>query len=320
VDTVVFDKTGTLTAGVPRVVALEVAPGLEGNDVLQLMASVEHASEHPLAGAIVEHARAAGLSPEPVDEFHAVVGDGVQGNVRGRSVLVGRAGFLSSAGVDTAPLASRVEEWTALARTVVWVAVDGALAGVAAVADPVKSTSADAVRRLRAMGIDVILLTGDGQATANAVAAQVGIARAIAGVRPEGKIATVEALQAAGHVVAMVGDGINDAPALARADVGIALGTGTDIAIEASDIALMRGDPVTVSEVLGLARQTLRITRQNLFWAFIYNVIGIPVAAGALFPVFRLLLSPILASAAMAFSSFSVVSNSLRLRTWSPRA
>lgn len=319
VDTVVFDKTGTLTQGAPTVVALEAAPGLDPNEVLQLMASVEQASEHPLAAAVVTEAGARGLALNPVDAFAAVVGDGVRGVVRGREVRIGHAGFLRSAGIDLSVLESTSASWSAQARTVAWVAVDGVVAGVVAIADPVKATSAEAVQRLQALGIEVILLTGDVQATADAVAAQVGIARAIAGVRPEGKVAAVEGLQAAGHVVAMVGDGINDAPALARAHIGIALGTGTDIAIEASDIALMRGDPATVAQVLGLARQTMRVTRQNLFWAFVYNVIGIPVAAGALYPAFRLLLSPILASAAMAFSSFSVVSNSLRLRTWSPR-
>ena len=204
------------------------------------------------------------------------------------------------------------------ARTPIYVEVDGRLAGVVAVADPIRSTSRDAIRRLAAMGLDVVMLTGDNQRTAEAVAHDAGVARVVAGVLPEGKVAEVRRLQPAGRVVAMVGDGVNDAPALAQADVGIAVGTGTDVAVEAADVALMRGDLLGVADAIQLSRRTMRTTRQNLFWAFVYNVVGIPVAAGALYPAFGLLLSPILASAAMAFSSVSVVTNSLRLRRFRP--
>jgi Cu+-exporting ATPase len=318
VTTVVFDKTGTLTQGAPRVVDLvSVEPGAEG-DVLALAAAVERSSEHPLGEAFVSAAAERGLPLPAVSSFESLTGRGVVGLVDGREVAVGSASFMAERGAPPV-LARTAEAWMAEARTPVFVMVDGAIRGAAAVADPVKAESAGAVQALRAMGLEVLLLTGDVRQTADAVARQVGIDRALAGVRPDGKVDAVRALQAAGKVVAMVGDGINDAPALAQADVGIALGTGTDIAIEASDIALMRGDPRVVAQALGLARQTLRITRQNLFWAFVYNVIGIPVAAGALYPAFRLLLSPVLASAAMAFSSVSVVSNSLRLRRYTPR-
>ena len=318
VTTVVFDKTGTLTQGAPRLVELAVVePGTE-DDVLALAASVEGSSEHPLAEAFADAARERGLRLPPVTGFASVTGRGVVGVVEGREVAVGNEAFVRERGASPA-LASTAGDWMAAARTPVFVMVGGEVRGAMAIADPVKPESAAAVGALRAMGLEVVLLTGDVQQTADAVARQVGIRRAIAGVAPGGKVDAVAALQAAGAVVAMVGDGINDAPALARADVGIALGTGTDIAIEASDIALMRGDPRVVAQALGLARQTLRVTRQNLFWAFVYNVIGIPVAAGALYPAFRLLLSPVLASAAMAFSSVSVVSNSLRLRRYTPR-
>ncbi len=319
VRTVVFDKTGTLTEGRPQLADLAAHTGWDADALLRLAASAEHASEHPLAEAFTEAAAARGLSLGQVTAFSAEVGYGVRGAVESHLVIAGNEAWMSKNGVSVTPMAGVTAGWSP-ERTMVFIAVDGALAGVAAIADPVKASSRAAVAELEAQGIEVVLLTGDVQATADAVAARVGIRRVIAGVRPDGKVDAIKSLQRDGRVVAMVGDGINDAPALAQADVGIALGTGTDIAIEASDIALMRGDPRTVAQVLALARQTLRVTKQNLFWAFIYNVIGIPVAAGALYPAFRLLLSPILASAAMAFSSVSVVSSSLRLRAWSPRS
>jgi Cu+-exporting ATPase len=218
--------------------------------------------------------------------------------------------------IEVAPLRARVDGWSAAGRTPVYVAVNGALVGALAIADPIKATTAAAVAALRRLGLDVVMLTGDTQRTADAIAREAGIGRVVADVRPDGKVEEIRRLQRAGRIVAMVGDGINDAPSLAQADVGIAIGTGTDIAIEASDITLMRGDPMSVVDALALVRSSLRIMKQNLFWAFVYNSIGIPVAAGALFPMLHLLLSPILASAAMAMSSVSVVSNSLRLRGW----
>jgi Cu+-exporting ATPase len=236
------------------------------------------------------------------------------GIVEGSFLAVGNTRLMAEYTVDPKPLAADAERLAAEGRTPVYVAADGKLAGLLAVADPLKATSREAVERLRGMGLEIVLLTGDNQRTAEAIARQVGIARVVAEVLPEGKVAEVKRLQEQGHVVAMVGDGINDAPALAQADLGLAIGTGTDIAVEASDVTLMRGDPRSIATAVALSRRTMRTMKQNLFWAFIYNVIGIPIAAGALYPVFGLLLSPILASAAMAFSSVSVVTNSLRLR------
>jgi Cu+-exporting ATPase len=234
--------------------------------------------------------------------------------VGGTSVAVGNAPLMAEWAVEVAPLRAEADRLAGEGKTPVYVALDGALAAVIAVADPIKPTSRDAVARLRAMGLDVVLLTGDNRRTAEAVARAAGVDRVVADVLPDGKVAEITRLQQGGRVVAMVGDGINDAPALAQADVGIAVGTGTDVAVDAADVALMRGDLAGVSHAIGLSRRTMRTMRQNLFWAFAYNVVGIPVAAGVLYPAFGLLLSPILASAAMAFSSVSVVSNSLRLR------
>ena len=311
VDTVVFDKTGTLTRGAPQVVATEVREGIDPAALRRQAAAVEALSEHPLAAAVV---RAAEGQVPAVLGFASVTGEGVSGEVDGRRVLVGNMALLERESVTGAMTDAVAQAWTSRAWTPVHVAVDGRWAGALALADAPKEESAAAVAVLRQAGLDVVLLSGDVQATADAVARALDIPRAIGGVRPEGKVHHIRDMQAAGRVVAMVGDGINDGPALAQADIGIALGTGADVAVEAADVALMRGDPRTVASTLALARQTLRITRQNLFWAFIYNVIGIPVAAGVLYPAFGLLLSPILASAAMAFSSVSVVSNSLRLR------
>lgn len=313
---VVLDKTGTVTEGRPTVTDFVPAPGSgrPAEEVLRLVASLEGSSEHPLADAIVRHARDRGLALAPVDGFQSVTGRGATGLVDGAALAVGNEALMADYAVPVALLQGEAERLAAEGKTPVYVAIDGALAGLLAVADPIKPTSPQAVARLKRMGLQVVLLTGDNRRTAEAIARQAGIDRVVAGVLPEGKVEEVRRLQQEGAVVAMVGDGINDAPALAQADVGIAIGSGTDIAIEASDVTLMRGDLGGVADAIALSRRTMRTMKQNLFWAFIYNVVGIPVAAGALYPVFGLLLSPILASAAMAFSSVSVVTNSLRLR------
>ena len=317
ITTVVLDKTGTVTEGRPSVTDVVVAPGWTGDEdqLAALAASVEALSEHPLAGAIVALARARRLVTPQVAGFESLTGQGVSGIVGGRRVAVGNQRLMAARGVSVDALRAEIERLAGDARTTMLVAVDDVLAGIVAVADPIKADAPAAISALRARGLEIVLLTGDQPATAAAVARQVGISRVVSGVAPEAKVAEIARLQAEGHVVAMVGDGINDAPALARADVGIAVGTGTDIALEAADIALMRGELSGVGTAIALSRATMRTMRQNLFWAFAYNVVGIPVAAGVLFPAFGILLSPILASAAMAFSSVSVVTNSLRLRT-----
>ncbi|MGI9038774.1 MAG: heavy metal translocating P-type ATPase [Gemmatimonadota bacterium] len=316
VDTVVLDKTGTVTEGRPSVTDIRLAPdsSVDEPELLRLVASLERSSEHPLAEAIVRSAEERDLDLVDASGFDAPTGRGATGTVEGRAVAVGNARLMSDEGVDTGSLAAAVEELAAEGRTAMFAAIDGALAGVIAVADPLKESSRQAIERMHEMGLTVVMLTGDNRRTAEAVAREAGIDRVVAEVLPEQKVAEIKRLQEDGAVVAMVGDGINDAPALAQADVGIAIGTGTDIAIEASDITLMRGELPGVVQAIALSRRTMRTMKQNLFWAFIYNAIGIPIAAGALYPAFGLLLSPILASAAMAFSSVSVVSNSLRLR------
>ncbi len=317
VTTVVLDKTGTITEGRPTVTEVVVAPRWHGGDADALVAraaAVEALSEHPLAGAVVADAQGRGLRVGTADGFQSMTGQGVHASVGGEIVHVGSARLLETSGVSVGELSAEAGRLSALARTVMFVAVDGVLAGLIAVADPIKDGAPGAIRHLNDAGLDVVLLSGDQRATADAVARQVGITHVVAGVSPEGKVAEIARLQQEGAVVAMVGDGINDAPALARADVGIAVGTGTDIALEAADIALIGGDLDGVATAIGLSRRTLQTMRQNLFWAFAYNVVGIPVAAGVLYPAFGVLLSPIVASAAMAFSSVSVVTNSLRLR------
>jgi Cu+-exporting ATPase len=317
VTTVVFDKTGTITQGRPTVTDIVRAPNWHGDEreLLRLTAGLEALSEHPLAAAVVEHARAENAGVPAATAFEAIAGQGARARVDGHNVVVGNRRLMAADGIRSDPLEDSAVRLESEARTTMLVAVDGELAGVLAVADAVKSTASATVARLRGLGLEVVLLTGDQPGTATAVARQVGISTVIAGVLPDGKVREIERLQQSGAVVAMVGDGINDAPALARADVGLAIGTGTDIAIEAADITLMRGDLDGVVAAIVLSRRTMRTMRQNLFWAFVYNVIGIPVAAGALYPEFGVLLSPILASAAMAFSSVSVVLNSLRLKS-----
>jgi len=283
--------------------------------MLRLVASVERSSEHPLAEAIVQHATSRGATLSDVESFLSDTGRGATGVVDGTALAIGNAALMADYAIDIAPLAADAARLSGEGKTPMYVAADGVLAGLIAVADPIKATSRAAIRRLQEMGLEVVMLTGDNQRTADAIAREAGIDRVIAGVLPAGKVAEIKRLQAEGKVVAMVGDGINDAPALAQADVGMAIGTGTDIAADAADVVLMRGDLGSAAQAILLSRRTMRTIKQNLFWAFIYNVIGIPVAAGALFPAFGLLLSPVLASAAMAFSSVSVVTNSLRLRS-----
>jgi Cu+-exporting ATPase len=316
VTTVVLDKTGTVTEGRPAVTDILPAPGAprNANELLRLVASLEASSEHPLADALVRRARELGLSLRPMEGFQSITGLGAVGVVEGAFVAVGNEKLMDDYAANVTPLLPEAERLAGEGKTPVYVAVDGALAGLLAVADPIKPEAREAIARLKRMGLDIVLLTGDNRRTAEAVARQAGIGRVVAEVLPDGKVAEVQRLQKEGAVVAMVGDGINDAPALAQADVGIAIGTGTDIAIEASDVTLMRGDPRGVATAIALSRRTMRTMKENLFWAFVYNVIGIPVAAGILYPVFGVLLSPILASAAMALSSVSVVTNSLRLR------
>jgi Cu+-exporting ATPase len=306
IDTVILDKTGTITCGQPRVTDVIPMNGYAEAAVLRLAASAERYSEHPLGRAIVEHAQALAIVLEDPAGFRAVAGHGVEARVDGCDVTVG-----SFAGPLELP---EMERLAAEGKTAVVVAVDGQPAGAIGIADTVKPEAAAAVRRLHEMGIEVWMITGDNRRTAESVARQVGIQRVLAEVLPDAKVAEVRKLQAAGRKVAMVGDGINDAPALAQADVGIAIGTGTDIAKEAASITLMRGDLNGVAGALALARLTMRVIRQNLFWAFAYNIIGIPIAAGALYPFTGWLLSPVLASAAMALSSVTVVTNSLRLK------
>jgi Cu+-exporting ATPase len=320
ITTVVLDKTGTVTEGKPTVTDLVVAPGhaLEESEILRLVASIEAASQHPLAAAIVRAAGARGLVIPVAEGFQSVTGRGAHGVVDGHAVVVGTSALLADWSVPTAPLDADAARLAAEGRTAVFAAVDGTLVALIGVADPVRATSAAAIARLRALGLEVVLLSGDRQATAEAIAREVGITEVVAEVLPDAKVAEVARRQGLGQVVAMVGDGINDAPALARADVGMAMGSGTDIAVEAADVALMRADLGGVADAIALSRRTMRTMHQNLFWAFVYNVVGIPIAAGVLYPSTGLLLSPILASAAMAMSSVSVVSNSLRLRRWHP--
>ena len=310
-DTVVFDKTGTLTEGRP---AVQRIVSDDESAILGLAAAVERLSEHPLGEAIVEAAAARGLTPGTVEGFESRTGRGVRGRIEGRSVAAGNAALLRELHADPGRFAEAVDRLAADGLTPVYVVVDGQVAGVIGIADPVKPASRDAVTALQAMGLQTVMLTGDTASTAASVARAIGIDRVVAEVLPERKLEEVRGLQAEGRTVGMVGDGLNDAPALAQADVGIAMGTGTDVAMEAGDITLMRGDPLGVPRAIGLARRTMRVIRQNLFWAFVYNVICIPVAAGVLYPAFGLRLTPAMAAAAMAVSSVSVVTNSLRLR------
>ncbi|MBN9007611.1 MAG: heavy metal translocating P-type ATPase [Rhizobiales bacterium] len=314
IDTLVVDKTGTLTEGKPRVVAIETAEGSSEDDLLRLAASVERSSEHPLADAIVAAAKQRNLAFSEVRDFDAPAGKGVIGKVEGRAVLLGSAAFLQSYGVAVEGMQARAEDLRADGATVIGVAIDGRQAGLLAIADPVKPSTPDALKALAGEGIKVIMLTGDNRTTANAIAKQLGIADVEAEVLPEQKSAVVARLQRQGRVVAMAGDGVNDAPALATADVGIAMGTGTDVAMESAGVTLLKGDLGGIVRARRLSEATMRNIRQNLMFAFLYNGAGIPIAAGVLYPALGLLLSPIVAATAMALSSVSVVGNALRLR------
>jgi len=313
-DTLVVDKTGTLTEGKPRVVATIAATGFQEADILRLAASVERASEHPLADAIVRAANEKNLDLSKVEEFDSPTGKGATGRVDGKTVVLGNSTFLTSLGIETESLNEQGERLRSDGATVINIAVDGKLAGLFAIADPVKASTPDALKALAAEGIKVIMLTGDNRTTANAVARKLGIADVEAEVLPDQKSAVVAKLQKARRIVAMAGDGVNDAPALAAADVGIAMGTGTDVAMESAGITLLKGDLGGIVRARRLSQATMSNIRQNLFFAFIYNAAGIPIAAGILYPHFGILLSPIIAAAAMALSSVSVVGNALRLR------
>jgi Cu+-exporting ATPase len=313
VDTLLVDKTGTLTEGKPRLVAVE-AEGIDEATLLALVAGLEQASEHPLAAAIVSGARARGLTPAAVSDFTSVTGAGVHGTIDGRRVAVGNARLLEQLGTDASGLTARAAPHRERGETVMFAAVDGRPAGLVAVADPIKASTPEAIRLLHEDGIALRMVTGDTRATAEAVATQLGLDAVEADVRPEDKGGLVTRLRSAGKRVAMAGDGINDAPALAAADVGIAMGTGTDVAIESAGVTLVKGDLRGIVKARRLSRATMRNIRQNLFFAFVYNLLGVPVAAGVLYPFVGLLLSPMLAAAAMTFSSVSVISNALRLR------
>jgi Cu+-exporting ATPase len=318
VDIVALDKTGTVTQGKPRLTDLVTADGVERSQTLALIASVEAQSEHPVAEAIVQSAQAEGLKISKATDFRSVTGYGVEATVDGKTVLVGADRFMTLRGIDTTPLAPHEKSLAEQGRTALYAAIDGKLAAVIAVADPVKPSSAMVIAALHARGLEVAMITGDKQETADAIAREVGIDRVIAGVLPDGKVAALERLKEGGRKTAFVGDGINDAPALAHADVGIAIGTGTDVAIESADVVLMSGDLRGVINAVEVSRATMRNIRQNLVWAFGYNVALIPIAAGALYPAFGLLLSPVFAAGAMALSSVSVLTNALRLRRLKP--
>jgi len=314
IDTLVTDKTGTLTEGKPKVVAVKPAPGFDETKVLQLAASVERGSEHPLAEAIVAAAAERNLALSPVRDFDSPVGKGVIGMIEDKRLALGNARFLGELNIDTSALSAEAERLRGDGATAIFLAVNGKPAGVIAIADPVKATTPDALRALAAEGIRVVMLTGDNRTTAQAVARLLGIAEVEAEVLPDQKSAIVEKLHREGRAVAMAGDGVNDAPALAAAEVGIAMGTGADVAIESAGITLLKGDLTGIVKARALSAAVMRNIRQNLFFAFIYNALGVPVAAGALYPIFGVLLSPIIAAAAMALSSVSVVGNALRLR------
>ena len=320
---IVLDKTGTLTEGKPTVTDFVTIKGTANSNELQLLklaASVEKNSEHPLGEAVVRYARSQEVSLTDVKEFEAIAGSGVRGIVAEKSIALGTLRWMQELGCDTEYLELRARALESASKTVFWIAVDGKIEAIMGIADALKSSSTQAVKALQKLGLEVVMLTGDNRATAESIAHSAGIDRVFAEVRPDQKVAQIKALQAQGKIVAMVGDGINDAPALAIADVGIAIGTGTDVAIAASDITLISGDLQGIVTAIQLSRATMRNIRENLFFAFIYNIAGIPIAAGILYPIFGWLLNPIIAGGAMAFSSFSVLTNALRLRSFRPKS
>jgi len=314
VDMLVVDKTGTLTEGAPKVQQIVASAGFARADVLVLAGALEHMSEHPLAHAILAHLKAQSLPVLPVTGFSAITGKGVRGNIDGNTIWLGNALLMKEADVDITPLAQKADELRAMGHTVMFVAVERKFAGMISVADTIKPETREAIRQLHAEGVKMVMLTGDNAMTARAVAAELGIDTVHAEVLPEDKFLHVQTLQQQGNIVAMAGDGINDAPALAEASVGIAMGTGTDIAMNSARIVLVKGDLRGIVKARKLSRSTMRNIRQNLFFAFVYNFVGVPIAAGILYPWLGLLLSPMIASAAMSLSSVSVIANALRLR------
>jgi P-type Cu+ transporter len=314
VNTLVVDKTGTLTEGKPRLSEVVTVAETDRKEILRLAASIERASEHPLAAAIVAAAEREGVQLANTEEFRSLTGRGVIGKVAGRSIALGNIKLLEELSIDPGPLRTRAEELRREGHTVMFVAIDNRAAGLVAVSDPIKQSTHEAIEILHREGIKIVMLTGDSRTTAEAVARRLGIDQVEAEVLPEQKVQVIKRLQSEGRIVAMAGDGVNDAPALAQAHVGIAMGTGTDVAIESAHITLVKGDLRGIAKARRLSRATMRNIRQNLFFAFIYNVMGIPIAAGVLYPFFGILLSPIIASAAMTFSSVSVIANALRLR------
>jgi len=314
VDTLVLDKTGTLTEGKPQLTQIIAVAPYPKNDLLRLVASLERASEHPLAAAIVKAAEERGLKLNPAANFESITGQGVIGRVEGREVVVGNAALFATRQIDTESFAGSADQLRGQGQTVMLAAIDGKFAGIMAVADPIKDSAREAIESLKRGGLRLVMLTGDNRATAEAIARQLSIVEFEAEVLPENKLAIVKRLQSEGRIVAMAGDGINDAPALAQANVGIAMGTGTDVAMESGDITLIKGDLRALMRARNLSRATMSNIRQNLFFAFIYNLLGVPVAAGVLYPFTGLLLQPIFAAAAMSFSSVSVIANALRLR------
>jgi len=314
VDTLVIDKTGTLTEGKPRLETVVVANGFDEQTLLRLAGSLERSSEHPLAAAIIAGARDRGVEIKDAERFQSVTGKGVIGEVDGHHVAVGNRSLLADLKLENSELSRRAEQLRANGQTIMFVAIDGKPAGIIGVADPIKETTPDAIKQLHAAGIRVVMLTGDSRTTADAVARKLGVDEVVAEVLPDQKVDAVKQFQEAGRIVAMAGDGINDAPALAQAHVGIAMGTGTDVAMKSADVTLVKGDLRGIVRARALSRATMGNIKQNLFFAFIYNTLGVPIAAGILYPFFGILLSPMIAAAAMSFSSVSVIANALRLR------
>ncbi len=314
INTLVVDKTGTLTEGKPKVTSLNIEDGFNEEEILAYAGSLERASEHPLAEAVVEHTKQKNISLLSVENFEAVTGKGIIGNIDKKQVVIGSEDFLESLDISTAHIREKADTLRKDGKGVIFMAIEGKFSAIIGIEDPIKKTSLEAVKRLRAEGIKVVMLSGDNQTTANAVAAKLNIDEVYANVLPDGKADVINKLKDSGEIVAMAGDGINDAPALAIADVGIAMGTGTDVAIESAGVTLIKGDLLGILKVIKLSRATMKNIRQNLFFAFIYNSVGVPIAAGVLYPVFGILLSPVIAAAAMSFSSVSVIVNALRLK------